>query len=65
MFSERVWLGWACSAWPHTSDVLLQQLSRQAFGFYTETVSMEASSEGGFNDVQTSILRFVVHLADH
>lgn len=65
MFSEQVWLGWTCSAWPHASDVLLRQLSGQPFGFYAETVSVEANSEGGFNDVKTSLLRFVVHVADH
>lgn len=33
--------------------------------FCTETLSMEANSVGGFNDVKTSLLRFVVLFADH
>lgn len=33
--------------------------------FCTETLSTEASSVGGFNDVKTSLLRSVVLFADH
>lgn len=65
VFSEQVWLRWTCSAWPRASDVLQQQLSGQPFGFYAETVTVEANSEGGFNDVKTRPLRFVAHFADH
>lgn len=33
--------------------------------FITETLSVEASAVGGFNDVKTGLLRFVVLFADH
>lgn len=33
--------------------------------FFTETLSMEANSVGGFNDVKTGLLRFVVLFAGH
>lgn len=65
MFSKQVWVRWTRSAWLRASEVLQQQLSGRPFIFYTETVSMEANSEGGFNDVKTSLLRFVVHFTDH
>lgn len=55
----QVWLGWTCSVWsqPPTCS--------NSPSFFTATLSMEASSVGGFNDVKTSLLRFVVLFADH
>lgn len=49
----QVWLGW-------TGVVPASQRA-----FFTETLSMEANSVGGFNDVKTGPLRFVVLFAGH
>lgn len=64
VFSEQERLGWSCWVRPLASDVLLRQLSGRPFAFDTGAVGAEASSEGGFNDVKTSLLRFVVPVAD-
>lgn len=55
--------GWARPA--PCGRVLLRPLSGQLFVFYVEIITVEASSEGDFNERKTSPLRFVVRFADH
>lgn len=69
----EVWLGRSAGAWgrygwdgPARCGLGLRRAPVAALlHFFTETLSMEANSVGGFNDVKTSLLRFVVLFADH